>query len=494
MERFDAIVVGAGISGIGCAWRLQTMRPPKRYAILEARDAVGGTWDLFRYPGVRSDSDMHTLGFSFRPWKEAEAIADGPSILRYVNETADEHDIRRHIRFGHRVARARWSTDDATWTVEAEHGARTLRFACDMLLMCGGYYDYENPHRPSWEGEDDFAGVVVLPQFWPEDLDFRGRRVAVIGSGATAMTLVPAMAMAGAAHVTMVQRSPTYVLSWPSRDRFANALGRWLPARLAYAIVRWRNARRDLDFYRRARAEPDKVKAELVGLAREALGPDYDVETHFTPTYGPWDQRLCLLPDADLFHAIGDGKAGVATGEIDRFAADGIRLKTGETVKADVVVAATGLRLAALGGVALVVDGAPVDVSERWTYKGMMLSDVPNMVQTFGYINASWTLRADLTAEWACRLIARLDETGHRQATPRLAEDDAAMRARPWIDDFPAGYMKRGMSRLPRQGDRAPWLNTQDYGRDLELVKYAPVDDDRLEFSNPGPVATDRAA
>ena len=485
-EQVDVVVIGAGISGIGSAWHLMHRCPNRSFVILESRHAIGGTWDLFRYPGIRSDSDMHTLGYAFKPWTEAKAIADGPSILRYVNETADEHGIREHVRFGHRVRSADWSSNDAVWTVEAEHEGKVRRIAGRMLLLCGGYYNYENPNRPTWNGEADFRGSVVHPQFWPEDLDYRGRNIVVIGSGATAMTLVPAMAMNGARHVVMVQRSPTYVLSWPSQDRIANFLRAVLPDRLAYAITRWKNVKGDLDFYRRTRTEPKKVKAELIAMVRRALGPEYDIEKHFTPRYDPWDQRLCLIPDDDLFNVINDGTASIRTGEIDRFTEEGLRLVDGEVVRADIIVVATGLRLQLLNGVSLRVDGRSVNPPDHWTYKGMMLSDVPNLIQTFGYINASWTLRADLTAEFACRLINELDRTGKRQATPRLSEEEKeSMPARPWIDDFSAGYIRRDMHRFPRQGDRNPWRNTQDYGEDRKIVKQAPLHDGVLELSNP---------
>jgi len=485
MDHVDVIIIGAGISGVSSAWHLQTMCPDKSYAILEAREAIGGTWDLFRYPGIRSDSDMHTLGFRFKPWKAAKAIADGPSILSYVNETADEHGIRDKMRFGHKVTSASWSSDDAAWTLSIETAEGPRRMSCNMLLLCGGYYNYDHGHEPAFPGEDHFQGDFVRPQFWPEDLDYRGKQVVVIGSGATAMTIVPAMAMNGAGHVTMVQRSPTYVVSWPSQDRIANMLRKWLPDRLAYWLTRQKNVRGDVTFYRRTRVEPQKVKAELVGAVRQALKPEIDVETHFTPSYGPWDQRLCLIPDDDLYNVLNDGTASVVTDTIETFTEDGIRLASGEELKADIIVAATGLELKVLNGLDLTVDGAAVDVPEHWSYKGMMLSDVPNMVQTFGYINASWTLRADLTAEWACRLINRLTESGQRQATPRVLKADRPMRARPWIDDFPAGYIARSLHLLPKQGDKDPWRNTQDYAEDLKLVRYAPVDDANLEFSNP---------
>ena len=351
MERFDVVIVGAGLSGIGSACHLTRNCPTKNFVILEGRHSIGGTWDLFRYPGVRSDSDMHTLGYVFKPWTEAKAIADGPSILKYINETADENGVRDHIRFRHRVTNANWSSEDATWTVEAEHEGKVVRFACNMLLLCGGYYNYENPYRPVWDGEDDFKGTVVHPQFWPEDLEYRDRNVVVIGSGATAMTLVPAMAMSGARHVVMVQRSPTYVVSWPSQDRIANFLRRILPVRWAYAITRWKNLRRLRSFYQLTRTQPERVKAVLLKMVRQALGPDFDIDTHFTPPYNPWDQRLCLIPDDDLFNAINSGKASIRTETIDRFTKDGLKLANGDVVGADIIVVSTGLRLQMLNGV-----------------------------------------------------------------------------------------------------------------------------------------------
>ena len=486
MEHTDIVIVGAGLSGIGTAHHLRDKCPGKRFVILESRHAIGGTWDLFRYPGVRSDSDMHTLGYSFKPWREAKAIADGPSILRYVNEVAVEDRTHEHIRFGHRVTGAAWSSATATWTVEAERveTGETVRFTCNMLLMCGGYYRYDRAYDPGFEGLEDFRGTVVHPQFWPQDLDYAGKRVVVIGSGATAMTLVPAMA-GKAAEVVMLQRSPTYVVSWPEQDKVANRLRRFLPEKLAYAITRWRNVRKDQSFYRRTRVEPKKVKAELIGGVRAELGDDYDVETHFTPRYNPWDQRLCLVPDSDLFVAIRSGKASVVTDTIAGFSAGGIRLASGRELPADIIVTATGLELAVLSGVSLVVDGAPVNLPDVWNYKGMMYSDVPNLVQTFGYINASWTLRADLTAEYTCRLINRMDERGVTICVPRLREQDRAMPVRPWIDDFPAGYMQRAMHLLPRQGDRDPWRHTQNFDEDRRLVRDSPIDDDVLHFGNP---------
>jgi len=487
-EHHDVLIVGAGLSGIGAAVHLHRSCPGKRYVILEGRPAMGGTWDLFRYPGVRSDSDMHTLGYSFKPWREAKAIADGPSILNYVREAAAEYDVDGHIRYGHRATRASWSSEDAAWTVEAVRAetGETVRFTCNFLLMCAGYYSYQQGHTPEFEGRERFRGTVVHPQQWPEDLDFRGKRVVVIGSGATAMTLVPAMAK-DVGHIVMLQRSPTYVVSRPDRDVIANGLRAVLPERWAYAITRWKNVALQQFLYRRTRTHPAQVKQKLLDLVRKELGPDYDVDTHFTPRYNPWDQRLCLVPNSDLFEAIRSGKAEIVTDTIERFTETGIALASGTELEADIIVTATGLNLVVLGEMQFGVDGAAVDFAQTWTYKGMMYSDVPNLVCTFGYINASWTLRADLTAEYVCRLLNHMDKRGMRQVTPRLREMDRDMPARPWIDSFSSGYMQRMMHRFPKQGDHEPWINPQNYGRDRKMIRLGPLEDGALVFDNPKP-------
>jgi cation diffusion facilitator CzcD-associated flavoprotein CzcO len=485
MSHFDVVIVGAGLSGIGAAVHLQQHCPGKTYAILESRPALGGTWDLYRYPGIRSDSDMHTLGFSFKPWLSPKAIAEGPAILEYVNETADEHGIRPHIRFGRRLDGASWSSEDARWMLDVKRtdgdDEAADPFTCNFLLMCSGYYSYDEPYRPSFPGEEDFEGEMFHPQLWPEGLDYRGKRVVVIGSGATAMTLVPAMAD-DVEHITMLQRSPTYVASLPWEDRIANTLRKFLPDMLAYRITRWKNVTLQKWFYARTRTAPEKVKKFLLRQVRKHLGPDYDVEKHFTPSYNPWDQRLCLIPDGDLYQAINSGKASVVTDKIDRITKGGIRLASGEELDADIILTATGLNLKLLGGAQFQVDGAPVHFAETFTYKGMMYSGVPNLVQTFGYINASWTLRADLTAEYACRVLNRMDELGVRRVTPRLRPEDQGMPARPWIQDFSSGYMQRRMHLFPKQGDRAPWLNTQSYAADKKMIRKGPIEDGALQF------------
>ncbi len=483
MEHVDVIIVGAGLSGIGAACHLKRECPGRSFTILEARDAIGGTWDLFRYPGVRSDSDMHTLGYDFKPWTDAKAIADGPAILEYVRETARENGLMQRIRFGHRVRSARWVSDEARWTVTVDRvGHGRVEIVGNFLYLCSGYYDYAGGHTPGFDGQEKFGGEIVHPQFWPETLDHAGKRVVIIGSGATAMTLAPAMAETGA-RVTMVQRSPTYVISRPDMDNVANSLRKWLPDRLAYAITRWKNVALQGMFYRQTRVRPAKVRSQLLGLVRRHLGPDYDVATHFTPRYDPWDQRLCLIPNADLFRAIKSGALEVVTDQIDRFTEHGIKLASGRELPADVVVTATGLKLAVMGGVTFTVDGKRVNFPDTTVYKGMMYSDVPNLVQTFGYINASWTLRADLTARYVCRLLNRMAERGVRQCTPRLREEDREMPRRPWIDDFSSGYMQRSMHLFPRQGDRHPWRHAQDYAVDKKLTR-APIEDGVLVLDN----------
>ncbi|MBO9546704.1 NAD(P)/FAD-dependent oxidoreductase [Caulobacter sp.] len=477
MEHVDVLIVGAGLSGIGAAYHLKQHCPGKTYAILEGREAIGGTWDLFRYPGIRSDSDMYTLGYSFKPWKAAKAIADGPSILGYVRETAREHDVDRHIRFKHLVKRASWSTETATWTVEAEHDGQIVQYSCGFLYMCAGYYRYSAGYTPDFPGTDRFKGRIVHPQHWPENLDYAGKKVVVIGSGATAVTLVPEMART-ASHVTMLQRSPTYVVSRPAEDGVANWLRSKLPAMTAYGITRWKNVLFQMLFFNMARKKPDKVKERLLGMVREHLGPDYDIGTHFTPRYNPWDQRLCLVPDADLFASIKAGTSSVVTDHIETFTEDGILLKSGKTLEADVIVTATGLQLQLIGGMEVVVDGKKAQLSESMSYKGMMFSDVPNLASAFGYTNASWTLKADLTSEYVCRLINSLDRAGADYCVPRV---DGAMEVAPWLD-FSSGYVTRSMDQFPKQGLRKPWKVHQNYALDLVALRFGKVEDGVMEF------------
>jgi cation diffusion facilitator CzcD-associated flavoprotein CzcO len=484
-EHVDVLIVGAGLSGIGAGYHLQANCPGKTYAILEAREASGGTWDLFRYPGIRSDSDMFTLGYSFRPWKEAKSIADGPSILSYVRETARDHDIERHIRYNHRVVRAEWSTADARWAVEVERcdTQETVRLTCGFLFTCSGYYRYDEGYTPDFAGTERFAGQIVHPQHWPEDLDYAGKRVVVVGSGATAVTLVPAMAEA-AEHVTMLQRSPSYVLSLPGRDPIADVLRRFLPAKVAYPIVRCKNVAITTLFFQLSRRLPKVVKALIRKGVEKQLPPGYDVGTHFTPRYDPWDQRVCLVPDGDLFKSIRRGAASIVTDRIDTFTENGLRLASGAELEADVVVTATGLNMLALGGMQLVVDGREIVLPETLGYKGMMLSDVPNLAIALGYTNASWTLKCDLTCEYVCRLLNHMDQHGHRQVTPR--NRDASMATEPFID-LKAGYVQRSIDQFPRQGLKAPWRLHQNYARDTATLRFGALDDGALEFSAAAP-------
>jgi cation diffusion facilitator CzcD-associated flavoprotein CzcO len=481
-EHVDVLIVGAGLSGIGAGYHLQAECPGKSYAILESRDGIGGTWDLFRYPGIRSDSDMYTLGYSFRPWKEAEAIAGGSAILDYVRETAREHGIDRKIRFNQRVVRAEWSTADARWTVDVQRTDthESARMTCGFLFACTGYYRYDEGYTPEFEGTDRFAGQVVHPQHWSDDVDYAGKRVVVIGSGATAVTLVPAMAEQ-AAHVTMLQRSPSYVLSLPGRDPIAGVLRRVLPARAAYPIVRWKNVLLTTLFFQLSRRAPRVAKALIRKAVEKQLPQGYDVDTHFKPSYEPWDQRLCLVPDGDLFETISAGRASVVTDQIDTFTEHGIRLASGTELEADVVVTATGLNMLALGGMQVAVDGREVELSKTVGYKGMMLSGVPNLALALGYTNASWTLKCDLTCEYVCRLLNHMDEHGYRQCTPRTLAP--GVPTRPFID-LNAGYVRRAIDQFPRQGLKAPWRLYQNYARDIMMLRYGPVDDDAVEFSN----------
>lgn len=481
-EHFDVLIVGAGLSGIGAGYHLQANCPGKTYAILEGREASGGTWDLFRYPGIRSDSDMYTLGYAFKPWREAKAIADGPSILKYVRDTAAENGIDRHIRYGHHVTRASWSSADARWSVEAQVGPNkeVVRLTCNFLFMCTGYYDYAEGYTPQFAGTDQFQGQIVHPQKWPEGLDYSGKKVVVIGSGATAVTLVPEMAKT-AAHVTMLQRSPTYVVSRPAEDAAANWLRAKLPAKLAYAITRWRNVLFGMLFFNLARKKPEKTKAQIIDMVRQHLGPDYDVATHFTPSYNPWDQRLCLVPDADLFDAIKSGSASVVTDHIETFTPTGIRLKSGQELDADVVVTATGLKLQLLSGLEVTVDGERVDMAGTMSYKGMMYSGVPNLASAFGYTNASWTLKCDLTCEYVCRLLNHMDRTGQPICTPK---PDPTVGEAPWLD-FSSGYVQRSIDQFPKQGTRKPWKLYQNYALDLVSLRFGSVDDGVMQFSRP---------
>jgi len=480
-EHFDTLIVGAGLSGIGSAVHLRKRCPGHSFAILEGRARLGGTWDLFRYPGVRSDSDMYTLGYSFKPWTAGEAIADGASILNYIQDTAEEYDLLPHIRFEHRVADAAWSSAQSRWTLTVQTGAggELVTMTCNFLLMCSGYYNYAHGYTPVFPGQDQFAGRMVHPQDWPQDLNYRGKRVVVIGSGATAMTLVPAMAQ-DAAQVTMLQRSPTYVVARPRSDALANGLRRLLPAGLAYGLTRWKNVMLGLFFFRLAKRRPEQFKEGIVKAAAEALPSAFDVRTHFNPRYKPWDQRLCLVPDGDLFAAIRSGKADVVTDTVAGFETGGIRLGSGALLPADVVVTATGLDLLGFGGMAIRVDGKSVEIAKTLSYKGMMLSGVPNMAYVIGYTNASWTLKSDLTGAYVCRVLRHMQRTDSKGCMPALPA--SGVQTQPWVD-FSSGYIQRSLDQFPQQGNSTPWRLNQNYLRDLLDLRFRPLADGVLQFS-----------
>jgi monooxygenase len=478
--HFDVLIAGAGISGIGAAYHLKTRLPHKTFAILEARDAIGGTWDLFRYPGIRSDSDLHTFGYEFKPWTSDNAIAGAGEILAYLGETVAENEIGPHIRFGHKIAGASWSSDEARWTVRVQltDTGDVVELTCGVLFSAAGYYDYAAGYTPHFEGREDFAGVVVHPQHWPEDLDYTGKRVVVIGSGATAVTLVPAMA-GTAGHVTMLQRSPSYVMTLPAQDPIANGLRRLLPIDVAYGLTRRLNIARQRWIYSISKRHPQLVRRMIRWLTKRQLPAGYAVDEHFKPRYDPWDQRLCAVPDGDLFKAISDGRASVVTDRVARFTEHGILLESGAELEADVIVTATGLNLLAFGGMALTVDGAPVDLADRLAYKSMMISGVPNFAFAVGYTNSSWTLKVDLVCEHLCRMLAHMD-AGGRDSVVAVA-DDPTIERRPLLD-FSAGYVQRAVDRFPKQGSHGPWTLEMSYAADRARLRHGPVEDAALRF------------
>ncbi|MHA7181419.1 flavin-containing monooxygenase [Arthrobacter sp. MDB2-24] len=488
-EHLDVVIVGAGLSGIGAAYRVSTELPGKSFAVLEARSAIGGTWDLFRYPGVRSDSDMFTLGYPFRPWTEPKAIADGVSILMYIRETAEDPRIQERIRFRTRLVGAAWSSDDARWTLELDvtdddGTTERRRLTCGFLYLCSGYYNYEHGYDPTFPGLGSFEGEVVRPQFWPEDLDYTDKRVVVIGSGATAVTLVPSMAE-DAAHVTMLQRSPTYITAVPSRDKFSDAARRHLPAGLAHHVARAKNVLFTQAFFQLCRRRPELAKKLIRSQTARILGDDTLLEEHFTPAYNPWDQRLCVAPSADFFRALKSSRASVVTDTIDTFTPHGIRLSSGKELEADVVVTATGLSMLPLGGATFTVDGKPVNLGDSWVYRGVMVSGVPNLALCVGYTNASWTLRADLSSRYVCRFIKYLDRTGHRYGAPAA---DGGMKAHP-ILDLTSGYVQRAVSAFPKQGDRQPWIMRQNYLLDAPTALHGNLAKNMV-FDAPAPPST----
>ena len=477
----DIIVVGAGISGIAAGYNLQKSCPEKTFAILEGRESLGGTWDLFKYPGVRSDSDMHTLGFRFKPWIHKKSIADGPSILKYLNETVDDYNLRDKITYNQKVIASNWVSDTSTWELTVDDNGQEISMSCNFLFLCGGYYSYDKPFMPDFPGMDEFNGRVIHPQFWDESLDYSNKKVVVIGSGATAVTLVPAIAES-AKLTTMLQRSPSYVISGPAEDSWNNALNKVFPVKFTYFLIRWKNILRTIIGFYLSRKYPQRIKDRLINLVREELGQDFDVEKHFTPSYKPWDQRMCLVPDGDLFAAIKDNRANVVTDTINTFTPSGILLNSGNEIEADIVISATGIELNALNDINVSVDGVKVEANNKLSYKGMMLSGVPNLAITFGYVNSSWTLRADLTCEYVCRLINTMDKEGCTACVPQ--EDINALVEDDYID-FTSGYVQRALDRLPKQGKKSPWRNYQNYLLDIFYVRFFAIKDSTLRFYNP---------
>lgn len=484
VQDVDVLIVGAGLSGIAAGAHLKMQCPGKSFTILEQRQDVGGTWDLFRYPGVRSDSDMHTLGYRFKPWLHEKSIADGPSIHEYVAETAKEFGLKAHIRFGHRVLRANWSNADAAWTVTArrEEDGEEIAIRANFLFMCSGYYNYDQGYRPDFPGEADFKGQIIHPQHWPDTLDYAGKKVVVIGSGATAVTIVPVMAET-AAKVTMLQRSPTYMISRPAKDAFANFLRKILPQKTAYAATRWWNINWQRFVYKQARKDPDKMGKRLLDMTRKELNAPKDFEKDFVPKYGPWEQRLCLVPDSDMFKAINSGTAQIVTDHIDHFTATGIQLQSGQHLDADVVVTATGLNLVMMGQTELQIEGVPVNLADHVNYKGVMFNDIPNLASVFGYVNASWTLKTDIVCDYVCRLLKLMDAKGAKIANPHLT--DMEMPRLPFVSDFSSGYFARSFDKLPKNGDRHPWRVLQNYAAEKKILTQEPVDDGIMRFDLP---------
>ncbi len=476
----DVLIVGAGLSGIGAACHLQRECQNKSVAILEGRAALGGTWDLFRYPGIRSDSDMYTLGYQFKPWTNAKAIADGPSILSYIKETAKEFKIEEKIRFKQKVVSASWSSETANWTVTSRHSetGESAIITCNFLMLCSGYYSYDSGFAPDFPGAEQFQGQIIHPQKWPENLDYTNKRVVIIGSGATAVTLVPAMAEK-AQHVTMLQRSPTYIVSLPAADVIANTLRRFLPEKLVYSLSRWRRALLGIFIYQLSQRRPETMKAFIKKQLRKELGPDFDIDRHFTPPYNPWDQRMCLVPDGDLFVAMREKRASIVTDQIESFTPTGIKLKSGEHLDADIIVTATGLNMLAFGGMSLTVDGEMQAINQAVTYKGTMLTGIPNLSFVFGYTNASWTLKADLICEYVCRLLNYMNKHGFKQVKPHL--NDSGVEDLPLLN-LSSGYVLRALDRFPRQGSKLPWRLYQNYFFDMLMIRFGSIKDKALEF------------
>ena len=476
----NVIVVGAGISGIAAGYNLKKSCPNKSFAILEGRESLGGTWDLFKYPGIRSDSDMHTLGYRFKPWIHDKSIADGPSILEYLNETVDENNLKKNILINHKVKSANWNSDKSLWELEINNKDQLVNMTCDFLFLCGGYFSYSKPHMPSFINQEKFEGQIIHPQFWNDQLDYTNKKVVVIGSGATAITLVPAIAEK-AKHVVMLQRSPSYVVSRPSEDAINRFLRKFLPIKFTYFLIRWKNILWQSYTFFLARKFPERIKKGILDLLKDELGSDFDVKKHFTPSYKPWDQRMCLVPDSDLFSAIKNNKASVVTDKVKQFESDGMLLESGVKITTDIIITATGIELNSLNDINVTIDNVKVNANERLTYKGMMLSGVPNFALSFGYVNASWTLRADLTCEYVCRLISLMDKKGVDCCAP--INDQSAYGDDDLID-FTSGYVQRGLHLMPKQGNKAPWKNYQNYLKDIFAVRLFSIKDSNLNFYN----------
>ena len=474
----DVIVVGAGISGIAAGYNLKKSCPNKSFSILEGRKSIGGTWDLFKYPGIRSDSDMHTLGFRFKPWIHDKSIADGPSIMEYLHETINEYELNNNILLDHKVDSANWNSEKLLWELKIKVNDQIQNLTCNFLFLCGGYYSYTKPHMPYFKNQESFEGQIVHPQFWDESLNYSEKKVAVIGSGATAITIVPAIAEK-AEHVVMIQRSPTYVVSGPSKDALNRFLRKILPIRITYFLIRWKNILYQSFTFFMARKYPERTKNRILDLAKNEIGTE-NVNQHFTPSYKPWDQRICLIPDSDLFNAINNKKASVVTDTINEFQPDGILLNSGKKIEADIIITATGIELNSLNDINVTIDNVKVIANERLTYKGMMLSGVPNFAISFGYVNASWTLRADLTCEYVCRLINLMDKKGVKCCEPK---DDKSAYGDDQLIDFTSGYFQRGLNQMPKQGNKAPWKNYQNYLKDIFAVRLMSIDDTNLKFS-----------
>ena len=473
----DVIVVGAGISGIAAGYNLKKSCPNKSFSILEGRESIGGTWDLFKYPGIRSDSDMHTLGFRFKPWIHDKSIADGPSIMEYLHETVNEYKLEDNILLNHKVDSANWNSENSSWELRIKVNDEIQDMTCNFLFLCGGYYSYTKPHSPKFKNQESFTGQIIHPQFWDESLDYKDKKIAVIGSGATAITIVPAIAEK-AEHVVMIQRSPTYVVSGPSEDTINKFLRKILPVRITYFLIRWKNILYQSFTFFMARKYPERTKNKILDLAKNEIGID-DVNQHFTPSYKPWDQRICLVPDSDLFNAINNKKASVVTDTINEFQSDGILLDSGKKIEADIIITATGIELNSLNDINVTIDDIKVNANERLTYKGMMLSGVPNFAISFGYVNASWTLRADLTCEYVCRLINLMDKKGVKCCEPI---EDKSAHGDDQLIDFTSGYFQRGLNQMPKQGNKAPWKNYQNYLKDIFAVRLFSIKDSNLNF------------